>query len=292
MANIFRRNFSVLDISGKIYMSWTLDAKIHLNAMSLIDTIKNDNKTSDQDKDKAMIFLCHHLDEGLKMEYLTIKDPLTLWNNLKERYDHLKMVILPQARNEWTYLRFQDFKNVTEYNSAMFRIKLKFDLCGESMTDHDMIEKILSTFHSSSMVLQQQYREMDFKKYSELIGHLLVAEQHNDLLIKNNKTWPPGTAPFPEDNRLAINNNPQHQLCKKRGKAPEVAPRTNPENRCYRYGGKGHWERTCRTPKHLVKLYQTSLKKPENDVETNFLLEDNDEPMDLKMSDFFAVPEE
>ncbi|XP_074373578.1 uncharacterized protein LOC141713914 [Apium graveolens] len=37
-----------------------------------------------------MIFLRHHLDEGLKTEYLTIKDPSTLWKDLKERYDHKK----------------------------------------------------------------------------------------------------------------------------------------------------------------------------------------------------------
>ncbi|KAF3615163.1 hypothetical protein FXO38_35262 [Capsicum annuum] len=46
----------------------------------------------------------------------------------------------------------------------------------------------------------QQYREMGFKKYSELIAHLLVAEQHNELLIKTNESRPPGTAPFPEVN--------------------------------------------------------------------------------------------
>lgn len=40
----------------------------------------------------------------------------------------------------------------------------------------------------------------EFQKYSELIGHLLVAEQHNDLLIKNNETRSPDTAPFPEVN--------------------------------------------------------------------------------------------
>ncbi|XP_074327892.1 uncharacterized protein LOC141665808 [Apium graveolens] len=58
--------------------------------MGLSDTIKERNKTSEQDKAKAMIFLRHHLDEGLKTEYLTIKYPSILWKDLKERYDHQK----------------------------------------------------------------------------------------------------------------------------------------------------------------------------------------------------------
>ena len=67
----------------------------------------------------------------------------------------------------------------------MFKIISQLKLCGENITDHDMLEKMFSTFPASSMLLQQQYREMGFKKYSELISHLLVAEQHNDSLMKN-----------------------------------------------------------------------------------------------------------
>ena len=52
-----------------------------------------------------MIFIHHHLYEELKTEYLTVKDPLILWNNLKERYEHQKTVILPKARYDWMHLR-------------------------------------------------------------------------------------------------------------------------------------------------------------------------------------------
>ncbi|XP_074342168.1 uncharacterized protein LOC141679612 [Apium graveolens] len=38
------------------------------------------------------------------------------------------------------------------------------------------------------------------------------------------------------------------------------------ESACHRCGMKGHWSRTFRTSKHLVDLYQASLKN----VETNF----------------------
>ena len=57
-----------------------------------------------------MIFLRHHLDETLKHEYLTIEDPFVIWQNLKERYDHQRDIILPQTRYEWIHLRLQDFK--------------------------------------------------------------------------------------------------------------------------------------------------------------------------------------
>ncbi|KAM3198950.1 hypothetical protein P3L10_034102 [Capsicum annuum] len=170
---------------------------------------------------------------------------------------------------------------------------------------------------------------MGFKRYSELIAYLLVAEQHNELLMRNHESRPPDTALFPEVNathfhqsrserslgpsrscdrcrgrshghgrgryfnqgdQFAINNDPQHQQCKKKGEAPEAAPRTNTENRC-RYGVKGHSSRICRTPKHLVKLYQASLKKIDNGVEVNFIFEDNVKPMNLDASNFFTISE-
>ena len=65
--------------------------------MNLGNTIKEGNDASLQDRARALIFLRHHINEGLKREYLMVKDPFILWNNLKERYDHQKTVILPKA---------------------------------------------------------------------------------------------------------------------------------------------------------------------------------------------------
>ena len=33
----------------------------------------------------------------------------------------------------------------------------------------------------------------------------------------------------------------------------------------------GHWSRTCRTPKHLVDLYQASIKEKGKGIETKFV---------------------
>ena len=88
MSNITKLEFAILDISGKNYLSWILDAEIHLAAMNLGNIIKKENTASLQDRAKKLIFLHHNIDEGLKRKYLTVKDPLIPWDNLKERHDH------------------------------------------------------------------------------------------------------------------------------------------------------------------------------------------------------------
>ncbi|XP_012851393.1 PREDICTED: uncharacterized protein LOC105971092 [Erythranthe guttata] len=147
-----------------------------------------------------MVFIRHHLHEGLKSEYLGVKDPATLRNNLKERYDHQKSVILAKARYEWMNLCLQDFKSVNEYNSTIFKIVSRLRLCEDDVTEQDMLEKTFTTFHSSIMLLQQQYRERGFTKYTELISCLLVAEYNNELLMKNYNSHPTGSQEFPEVN--------------------------------------------------------------------------------------------
>ncbi|KAK9734901.1 hypothetical protein RND81_04G170600, partial [Saponaria officinalis] len=310
--------FVALDITEKNYLSWVLDAEIHLDAKGLCETIKEENKTTSQDKAKAkaMIFLRHHLHDGLKNEYLTIKDPQILWSNLKERYDHQKTVILPNAH----------FKSVSEYNSAMFRITSQLKLCGEKITDMDMLEKTYSTFHANNVVLHTQYREKGFTKYSELISCLLVAEQNNELLMKNHESRPTGSTPLPEANVTSYNekgNYRDHASSSGRGrgrgqwrgrgrgrgfgghsrgrggyfKKTHSHLHENVISKCYRCGVKGHWSRVYRTPKHLVDLYLQSMKQKRKNVETNMMIEDVEGDFDsgdathLEVADFFPTPE-
>lgn len=63
-----------------------------------------------------------HLDENLKIEYLNKRDPYGLCENLKDRYDHLREVMLSKYRHEGSKLRFQDFNKVGEYNYEIFKI--------------------------------------------------------------------------------------------------------------------------------------------------------------------------
>ncbi|CAN6717808.1 unnamed protein product [Malus baccata var. baccata] len=207
MANLAKLDFVALNITGKNSLTWVMDAKIHLETANLGETIKKDNSASSQDRAKAMIFISHHLDEGLKSEYLMVEYPLTLWKALKNRYNHQKTVNLPMACYEWTHLRIQDFKTVAEYNSAMFRITSQLKLCGETITEEDMLEKTFNTFHVSNVLIQHQYRERGFTQYNQLIYVLFVAKQNNELLMKNHQSRPTGSASFPEVNDVSLEWN-------------------------------------------------------------------------------------
>jgi hypothetical protein len=88
---------------------------MNIDVMNLGNTIKNENQASQQDRIEAMIFLRYHLHDDFKKKkkkYLTIKDPLTLWNNLKKRYEHQKVVILPKAYYGWMHLMLHSLKSV------------------------------------------------------------------------------------------------------------------------------------------------------------------------------------
>ena len=56
MSNLTKLEFVTLDISGKNYLSWILDAEIHLDAMNLGATIKQGNQASLQDRGKSIDF--------------------------------------------------------------------------------------------------------------------------------------------------------------------------------------------------------------------------------------------
>ena len=167
-----------------------------------------------------------------------------------------------------------------------------------------MLEKTFSTFHTSNVLLQQQYREKGFKTYAELISCLLLAEQNNELLMRNSEMRPVGSAAPPEAHNTEDDKESHHVQGNGyygrgrgsrygRGRGSSDRGRGNQNGRdhghdrgsfgrghgrgrgssfkpqhstklsksvCHRCGMDNHWDKTCRTPKHLVELYQESLK--------------------------------
>ncbi|KAM0982076.1 hypothetical protein ACFX2A_015346 [Malus domestica] len=250
MANLAKLDFAALDITGKNYLTWVLDTKIHLEAANLGDTIREENISSSQDRAKTMFFIRRHLDEGLNSEYLTVEDPITS----------------------------------------------QMKLCEDTITEEDLLEKTFSTFHASNVLIHQQYRVRGFTEYNQLISVLLVAKQNNELLMKNHQSRLTESAPFPEvnaafleGNTISFRDNNYKRGCghkhnpglsfknaNRQKEKSHMNTRRNSEGVCHRCGGNRHWARTCRTPKHLVDMYQASFK--EKGVEINFL--DQAQPME------------
>ena len=75
--------------------------EMHLQGQDLANAIIEDGTSNANDKANALIFIRRHLHESLRTQYLSVRDPQTLWKRLKDRYDHTKTVILLQAQYEW-----------------------------------------------------------------------------------------------------------------------------------------------------------------------------------------------
>lgn len=157
---------------------------MHLQSEGLEICILPKNTETKKDKASTMVKLHPHLREDLKQEYQSVKGPYELWSNLAKRYGHQKNALYPLARYEWLNMHIQDFKTIIEYNSDVRHITSTMKICGETVTDKDMLEKTVSTFSATNMLLQQQYGNCGFTQHSDLNTCFLVAEQNNELLFK------------------------------------------------------------------------------------------------------------
>jgi hypothetical protein len=158
-----------------------------------------------------------------------------------------------------------------------------------------MIEKTLSTFHPGNIVLQQQSRTSKYQKYSKLSEVLSIAEQQSEVLMSFHSARPTGSIAVPEAHATVAERFRNRKWGRRKGKwkgkrgalfkgkgkrKPMV--RFKPEKErgdhsgeeqgeCYRCGAKGNWSRRCRTPKHLVDLYQQGKMKGQH--ESHFITE-------------------
>ncbi|XP_049414707.1 uncharacterized protein LOC125877462 [Solanum stenotomum] len=270
MSNFSKLEFVALDISGKNYLSWVLDAEIHLTAKGLGDCIIEGNKASSQDKAKAMIFLRHHLDESWKVEYLTMKYPLEFWICLKWRYDHLKATVLPRARYEWMHLRFQDYKT-QQYREKGFKKYSELISCFLVAEQHnDLLKKNHEARHVGSAPLPKAH---------EAEAHGQSKIRQNNLSHDNVRERGKGKRRYNNcrvggHNKRENNMGSQNNSSKGKG------------NHCHRYGLKGHWKNECRATEHFVRLYQNSFKRKGNKggasssnawVESHLTLKDDDQ---------------
>ncbi|XP_051142228.1 uncharacterized protein LOC127259125 [Andrographis paniculata] len=241
MENLAKFSFKPLSLTGNNFLTRSLDVEMHLVSMGLVHTIASENTATSQDRANTIIFIRYHLDIPLQSEYLT------------------------------------DFKTVTEYNSAIHQITSQLKLCGETVTDK--LEKTISTFHASNVVLQQQYCEKNFQN-SFPEANVTFSERGRG----RGRGCARGRGRESQRGRYTPYNRRSFDINRMQSKPQDgdIAEKAKQGKRqigsCNRCGIEGLWVNACRTAKHLADLYQVSLQKNGKEVEINYV--DNDDPDD------------
>ncbi|XP_052142981.1 uncharacterized protein LOC127762507 [Oryza glaberrima] len=296
------KEFDELALDGTNYPIRASNIKINFASRGILNTIEEPNDGDPEIEPRklntALFLLRLYIHKDLKHEYMLETSPLNLWKALKERYDQQKELIWPEANYEWVHLRLQDFKTMAEYNHAVHNICSKLKFCEQEPTEAKKIEKTLSTMLPEDRILTQQYRTNNFQKHSLLIHTLTQAERHHELSLKNAQQRPPGSAPLPEvhfnvqnnaknkkgfkgnssnnpknlTGKRKRNNNRRKFKDRKKGKGKDKAPqpRSNGNKHCNMCGSDTHVAKDCRIPKHLVLLYQKSLKDKKSSENPRF----------------------
>lgn len=70
-----------------------------------------------------------------------------------------------------------DYTSVIAYTNDLFRIISTLTTWGEPVADSTVVDKTLSTFHPSNLILATRYCNTKFAQYLELTSHLLVAKK-------------------------------------------------------------------------------------------------------------------
>jgi hypothetical protein len=189
-----------------------------------------------------------------------------------------------------------DYKRVNDFNKDMLRLKARLTFCGKEITEDDMIQKTLSTFPTSALILANQYRlEYDNKRittFNKLINMLQVSERHDQVLLNKN-IRPVGTKIIPEANygKMTSGKNPKangvgradpylrgkghggrgigrggppNVWCMDGGAGPsdhgpklQKAPRERVGHEpCYRCGATEHWYKNCQASNRVAPNYK------------------------------------
>ena len=207
-------------MSGSNYLEWAVDARTYLVAEELDDAILDAAEALPASTlAKALQALRRHLDSSLRREYIQVEHPVELWAQLQAHFLHEKTIFLPQAHHDWMSLRVMDFLDISNFNCELHCIVAQLRLCGEELTEPELITKTLSMFPIASTVLAQQYHNMKFCTHAKLMSFLLLAEKEHQILLKNAEARPARNTSIVETHVVEIGLKQKHKSRNQRHQA-------------------------------------------------------------------------
>ena len=102
--------------------------------------------------------MTRHMDDSLQYECMNEEDPRRLWVSLEERFGNVRDSLLPELEVRWHSFCFCNFNSVIDYNSEALRIKSLMEFCGKYIIDAMLIERTLSTFPVSALMVAKNYQ--------------------------------------------------------------------------------------------------------------------------------------
>jgi gag-polypeptide of LTR copia-type len=178
--------FEPLKSDGSNYLKWSATAEMHLVAKDVAGTIVTSTPTevSPAAKAWAILLLQKHLDKALQDQYVQEKNPAVLWSTLASRFSQERRLHLPGAQQDWINLRAMDFNNLASYNDELHRIVAQLRLCGETITETNLMDKTLYSLPPASNLLSIQYRNMNLPTHAELMSLLMLAEKQQQISLQ------------------------------------------------------------------------------------------------------------
>ncbi|KAB2611708.1 hypothetical protein D8674_019740 [Pyrus ussuriensis x Pyrus communis] len=80
MSNLNKLDFTNVEVSGRNYLKWVQDVKLHHTTKNLCPAIEEetDNPVGEVEKATTMVFIRRHIHDALQIEYLAKEDPRAL----------------------------------------------------------------------------------------------------------------------------------------------------------------------------------------------------------------------
>lgn len=137
--------FEALKSDGSNYLKWSATVEMHMIAEEVAGAIETPNPAEVSDLEKAWtnLLLQKHLDKPLQDQYVQERNPAILWRTLATRFSQERRLHLPRAQHDWINLRVMDFTTLASYNNEFHQIVSQLRLCGETITETNLIDKTL-----------------------------------------------------------------------------------------------------------------------------------------------------